>query len=273
MNNLLKRAVTCHNNNGLTQYISVNVDRIMEYIKDDIGRFDAEPPYISIGYYETGDNAKYTVDFPHIDIDIYLSGAISVYDDMALVRHFKNSPGKIYDMYQWIVTYVEEASCAVSFEDIFISISDKIFNILREKLVHELEVPTLENYLRYSPRFVDLKYDSTFLGIVKDYGEKPHCRNTVRLNNRLVVRKPLLLLHKILLRGDVELLIFPDGSIIVNDNLTWLHFDDIYDFGGEEILLFCEKCSNLYKSVNGDIATSDIYSKYEELVEGLLQNL
>ena len=48
MNNLFKRAVTCHNNNGLTQYISVNVDSIMEYIKDDIGRFDAEPPYISI---------------------------------------------------------------------------------------------------------------------------------------------------------------------------------------------------------------------------------
>lgn len=175
-------------------------------------------------------------------------------------------------MYQWIVTYVEEASCDVSFEDIFISISDRIFNHLKE-LVHELEVPTLENYLRYSPRFVDLKYDSTFLGIVKDYGEKPHCRNTVRLNNRLVVRKPLLLLHKILLRGDVELLIFPDGSIIIKDSLTWLRFDEIYDFGGEEILLFCEKCSNLYKSVNGDIATSDIYSKYEELVEWLLHNL
>lgn len=41
MNNLLKRVVTCHNNKGLTQYISVNVDNVMEYIKDDIGRFDA----------------------------------------------------------------------------------------------------------------------------------------------------------------------------------------------------------------------------------------
>ena len=272
MNNLFKRVVTCHNNNGLTQYISVNVDNIMEYIKDDKGKFDSEPSYISIGYYETSDNAKYTIDSPHIDIDIYLSGAISIYNNMALVRHFKNDPGKIYDMYEWIVTYIEEASCAVSFEDIFISISDKIFNYLR-KWVHELEVQTLENYLRCTPRFVDLKYDSTFLGIVKDYGEKPHYRNTVRLNNRLVVRKPLLLLHKIVLRTDVELLIFPDGSIIIKDPLTGLRFDDIYDFWGEEILLLCEKCSDLYKSVNGDISNSDIYSKYEELVEGLLQKL
>jgi hypothetical protein len=265
-------AVSEKNNNGIVQYVSVNVGDMLEYI-DDMGSYAEEPAYISIGYYDTTYKSRYTDEFPCIDINIYLSGAITVYNDMALVRHFKNDPGKIYDMYQWIVTYVEEASCAVSFEDIFISISDKIFNILREKLVHELEVPTLENYLRYTPRFVDLKYDSTFLGIVKDYGEKPHCRNTVRLNNRLVVRKPLLLLHKILLRGDVELLIFPDGSIIIKDSLTWLRFDEIYDFCGEEILLFCEKCSNLYKSVNGDIATSDIYSKYEELVEGLLQNL
>ena len=263
-------AISESNDNGVVQYVSVNIGDMLEYI-NDMEDYDYEPSYISIGYYETGDNAKYTADFPHIDIDIYLSGAISVYNNMAFVRHFKNDPGKIYDVYERIVTYVDEASCSMEYEDIFISISDRIFNILKE-LVHKLEVPTAENLLKYTPRFVDLKYRSTFLGIVVEYGSDTHYNKLIMLNNRLVHNEPLLFLHKIVLGNDEEFLIYPDGSIIVK-GMTWVHFDDIYNFGGTEILLFCEKCSNLYKSVNGDISNEDIYNKYGELIEELLQKL
>lgn len=271
MDDKITRTATCCNDSGIVQYASVKIGNVLEGVKNFPE--DIDLVYIDIGYYDTRDNVEYNVDHPHTDIDICISGDITINDNMSLIRHFGNDPGKMLYLYERLSMLVDTADSSIEYEDIFTNISDRIFGYLKE-WVHPIEVPTVENLLKYTPRFVDLKYRSTFLGIVVEYeGGGTHYNNLVRLNNRLTNHEPLLLLHKLITEHDEEFLIYPDGRIILNSLPLWVNFKAISKFGGEEILLFCEKCSNLYKSVNGDISNEDAYNKYEGLIEELLQNL
>lgn len=272
MDDKITRTATCCNDNGIVQYASVNIGNVLECVKNENLPEDIDPIYITIGYYDTCDNAEYSVDHPHVDIEICISGDITIYDTTSLIRHFENDPEKMLYLYGWLSVLVDDADFSTEYEDIFTNISDRIFGYLKE-WVHPIEVPTVENLLKYTPRFVDLKYRSTFLGIVFEYDGYTHYNKLVRLNNRLVHHEPLLLLHKLIIDHDEEFLIYPDGRIILNNPPFRVRFDVINKFGGCEILQFCEKCSNLYKSVNGDISNEDVYNKYEGLIEELLQNL
>lgn len=132
-------AVSEKNENGIIQYVSVNTKDMLEYI-NDMASYGEEPPYISIGYCDTRDRYPYnTKEFPRIDINMYLSGAITVYDDIAFIRHFKNDPGMMQEIYNHIVLLTNAASYSMNYEDVFVAISNKIFEILKD-WVHPLDV-------------------------------------------------------------------------------------------------------------------------------------
>ena len=265
-------AVSEKNNNGIVQYVSVNVGDMLEYI-DDMASYAEEPAYISIGYYDTTYKSRYTDEFPCIDINIYLSGAITVYDDMAFIRHFNNDPGKILDIYNHIVLLTNVASYSMNYEDVFVSISNKIFEILKE-WVHPLDVSEECGLsVNYSKMFSEAKYKSTFSVSMEKVGREKYCSTVSFVSSEIMQNEPILYLNKTVERNSVEFLIYPGGGIFVKDFPTWQHFDDIKKFGGVRILEFCKECSSYYKSINGDLSKKDSFDKYESLIRDLVQDL
>lgn len=266
-------AVSEKNEKGIVQYVSVNIGDMLEYI-DDMGSYAEEPAYISIGYYDSTYKSRYTEEFPCIDINMYLSGAITVYDDMSFIRHFKNDPGKILDIYNHIVLLTNVASYSMNYEDIFVVISNKIFEILKE-WVHPLDGS--EEYglsVNYGKMFSEAKYKSTFLVSLEKVGREEYCCNTTSfVSSEIMQDEPILYLSKTVERNSEEFLIYPDGSIFVKDFPTWQHFDDIKNFGGVRILEFCEECSSYYKFINGDLSRKDSFDKYESLIRDLTRDL
>lgn len=265
-------AVSEKNNNGIVQYVSVNVGDMLEYI-DDMGSYAEEPAYISIGYYDTTYKSRYTDEFPCIDINIYLSGAITVYDDMAFIRHFKNDPGKILDIYNYIFLLTNAASYSMNYDDVFIAISNKIFEILKE-WVHPLDASEECGLsVNYSKMFSEAKYESTFSVSMEKVGGEKYCNTISFVSSDIMQSEPILYLSKTVERNSVEFLIYPGGGIFVKDFPTWQHFDDIKKFGGVRILEFCKECSSYYKSINGDLSKKDSFDKYESLIRDLVQDL
>lgn len=265
-------AVSEKNNNGIVQYVSVNVGDMLEYI-DDMASYAEEPAYISIGYYDTTYKSRYTDEFPCIDINIYLSGAITVYDDMAFIRHFKNDPGKILDIYNHIVLLTNAASYSMNYEDVFVAISNKIFEILND-WVHLLD-PSEECELsvNHSKLFSETKLRSTFSVSIEKVGREEYCNTVSFVSSEIMQNEPILYLSKTVERNSVEFLIYPDGSIFVKDFPTWQHFDDIKNFGGVRILEFCKDCNSYYKSIGGDLSKEDSFGKYKSLVKDLTRDL
>ena len=261
------------NDNGIIQYVSVNTKDMLEYI-DDMASYGEEPPYISIGYCDTRDKYPYnTKEFPRIDINMYLSGAITVYDDMAFIRYFKNDPGKILDIYNHIFLLTNAASYSMNYEDVFVAISNKIFEILKE-WVHPLDVSEECGLsVNYSKMFSEAKYESTFSVSMEKVGREKYCSTTSFVSSEIMQSEPILYLSKMVERNSVAFLIYPNGSIFVKDFPTWQHFDDIEKFGGVRILEFCKECSSYYKSINGDFSKKDSFDKYESLIRDLVQDL
>lgn len=266
-------AVSEKNNNGIVQYVSVNVGDMLEYI-DDMASYGEEPPYINIGYYDTRDKYPYnTKEFPRIDINIYLSGAITAYDDIAFIRHFKNDPGMMQEIYNHIVLLTDAASYSMNYEDVFVAISNKIFEILKD-WVHPLD-PSEECGLSgdRSKLFSEEKYKSTFSVSMKKVGREKYCSTVSFVSSEIMQSEPILYLSKTVERNSVEFIIYPGGGIFVKDFPTWQHFDDIKKFGGVRILEFCKECSSYYKSINGDLSKKDSFDKYESLIRDLVQDL
>ena len=260
------------NDNDICQYISVNIGEVLDYIKNPEEYGDnSEPAYITIGYYERGKTGMSSMEFPNLDILIYISGAITTYNDIALVRHFGNDPGKLYDLYNEIVPLLNAASSLVDHEHLFSAVSDTIFDILKG-CVHQIDAPK-NNVVTINPRFVDLKYESTFLGFVRQWSGKVYNYKLIDLKNELRKDAPLLWLHMVTVGTDVEFLVYPDGSLIVHDFPTWLHFDDISEFGGVRILEFCKECNRQYKLADGDLTKDGVYDGYEDIVKKLLHDL
>lgn len=266
-------AVSEKNDNGIIQYVSVNTKDMLEYI-DDMASYGEEPPYISIGYCDTRDKYPYnTKEFPHIDINIYLSGAITVYDDIAFIRHFKNDPGMMQEIYNHIVLLTDASSYSMNYEDVFVAISNKIFEIMKD-WVHPLDVS--EEYGLSGDRsklFSEAKYKSTFSVSMEKVDREKYCSTVSFVSSEIMQSEPILYLRKTVERNSVEFLIYPGGGIFVKDFPTWQHFDDIKKFGGVRILEFCKECSSYYKSINGDLSKKDSFDKYESLIRDLVQDL
>ena len=266
-------AVSEKNNNGIVQYVSVNTKDMLEYI-DDMASYGEEPPYINIGYYDTRDKYPYnTKEFPRIDINIYLSGAITAYDDIAFIRHFKNDPGMMQEIYNHIVLLTNAASYSMNYEDVFVAISNKIFEILKD-WVHPLD-PSEEYGLSgdRSKLFFETKLRSTFSVSIEKVGREEYCNTVSFVSSEIMQSEPILYLSKTMERNSVEFLIYPDGSIFVKDFPTWQHFDDIEKFGGVRILEFCKDCNSYYKSIGGDLSKEDSFGKYKSLVKDLTREL
>lgn len=266
-------AVSEKNDNGIIQYVSVNTKDMLEYI-DDMASYGEEPPYISIGYCDTRDKYPYnTKEFPRIDINMYLSGAITVYDDIAFIRHFKNDPGMMQEIYNHIVLLTNAASYSMNYEDVFVAISNKIFEILKD-WVHPLDVS--EEYGLSGDRsklFFETKLRSTFSVSIEKVGREEYCNTVSFVSSEIMQSEPILYLSKTVERNSVEFLIYPDGSIFVKDFPTWQHFDDIEKFGGVRILEFCKDCNSYYKSIGGDLSKEDSFGKYKSLVKDLTREL
>ena len=223
-------AVSEKNDNGIVQYVSVNVGDMLEYI-DDMASYAKEPAYISIGYYDTTYKSRYTDEFPCIDINIYLSGAITVYDDMAFIRHFKNDPGKILDIYNHIFLLTNASSYSMNYDDVFIAISNMIFEILKE-WVHPVDVSEECGLsVNYSKMFSKEKYKSTFSVSMEKVGREKYCNTVSFVSSEIMQSEPILYLSKTVERNSVEFLIYPGGGIFVKDFPTWQHFDDIKNLG------------------------------------------
>ena len=266
-------AVSEKNENGIIQYVSVNTKDMLEYI-NDMASYGEEPPYISIGYCDTRDKYPYnTKEFPRIDINMYLSGAITVYDDIAFIRHFKNDPGMMQEIYNHIVLLTNAASYSMNYEDVFVAISNKIFEILKD-WVHPLDVS--EEYGLSGDRsklFFETKLRSTFSVSIEKVGREEYCNTVSFVSSEIMQSEPILYLSKTVERNSVEFLIYPDGSIFVKDFPTWQHFDDIEKFGGVRILEFCKDCNSYYKSIGGDLSKEDSFGKYKSLVKDLTREL
>lgn len=266
-------AVSEKNENGIIQYVSVNTKDMLEYI-NDMASYGEEPPYISIGYCDTRDKYPYnTKEFPRIDINMYLSGAITVYDDIAFIRHFKNDPGMMQEIYNHIVLLTNAASYSMNYEDVFVAISNKIFEILKD-WVHPLD-PSEECGLSVdrSKLFFKTKLRSTFSVSIEKVGREEYCNTVSFVSSEIMQSEPILYLSKTVERNSVEFLIYPDGSIFVKDFPTWQHFDDIEKFGGVRILEFCKDCNSYYKSIGGDLSKEDSFGKYKSLVKDLTREL
>lgn len=246
---------------------------MLEYI-NDMASYGEEPPYISIGYCDTRDKYPYnTKEFPRIDINMYLSGAITVYDDIAFIRHFKNDPGMMQEIYNHIVLLTNAASYSMNYEDVFVAISNKIFEILKD-WVHPLDVS--EEYGLSGDRsklFFETKLRSTFSVSIEKVGREEYCNTVSFVSSEIMQSEPILYLSKTVERNSVEFLIYPDGSIFVKDFPTWQHFDDIEKFGGVRILEFCKDCNSYYKSIGGDLSKEDSFGKYKSLVKDLTRDL
>ena len=266
-------AVSEKNENGIIQYVSVNTKDMLEYI-NDMASYGEEPPYISIGYCDTRDKYPYnTKEFPRIDINMYLSGAITVYDDIAFIRHFKNDPGMMQEIYNHIVLLTNAASYSMNYDDVFIAISNKIFEILKE-WVHPLDASEECGLsVNYSKMFSKEKYKSTFSVSMEKVGREKYCNTVSFVSSEIMQSEPILYLSKTVERNSVEFLIYPDGSIFVKDFPTWQHFDDIEKFGGVRILEFCKDCNSYYKSIGGDLSKEDSFGKYKSLVKDLTREL
>lgn len=260
-------AEVIYSNKTGTQIVSVNAGDVVNCIKNSGGNtIDDEPPYVSIGYFINDD--EYTKDFPHADIDISINGYITIHDDMALVRHFGKNPAKVYELYGTIVPLINAAgTLAYTHEDILQEISEKLYNILIDNSVIEVDVA------RYNPRFVDLKYESKFLGFVRQWSGKVYNYKLIDLKNEFKANAPLLWLHRVTVGTDIEFLVYPDGSLIINNTPMTLHFDDIREFGGVRILEFCYECNRQYKLADGDLTKDGVYDGYEDLVKKLLHDL
>lgn len=266
-------AISESNDNGVVQYISVNIGDMLEYI-NDMESYDEEPPYISIGYYDTSGKSTYTKEFPCIDINIYLGWAITVYDDIAFIRHFKNDPGKILDVYNHIALLTEAAGYTMNYEEVLIAISNTIFKILKD-WVHPLDASEDCNLSKdRSEMFSEMKYKSTFrVSLEKFYVDDIYCKNVILSRDGIVNSNPILDLHKAIEGNGIDFLIYPDGSIFIKDFPTWQHFDEIQQFGGVRILEFCKDCSSYYKSIGGDLSKEDSFDKYKSLIDDLVHDL
>ena len=266
-------AISEPNSNGIAQYVSVNIGDIQTYINnmEEKGYEEEYYPYISIGYRNTNS----TKEFPNIDIEIYLSGAITVYDDMSFIRHFKNDPGKILEIYNHMVLLTNAASYSMNYEDVFITISNKIFEILKE-WVHPLDVSDMIEDRKIlnlcNKTLSEEKYNSTFMVDLEKVDDNLYYNRNVFSKIEIIPSSPLLWLRKTVGTFSMEFIIYPDGSLFVKDFPTWQHFDDIKKFGGDEILKFCKECSSYYKSIDGDFSKED-YEKYSLLVRRLIWSI
>lgn len=276
MENLVQ---TC-NSGDITQYIYVNN-------KPDVVCDCYTPALISIGYFENGENAACTKEFPHIDIDIYIDGTINIYNYISLVRHFGNDPGKLYDLYNDIIPLVNAARSSMHNIDVFSNVTDKIFETLKT-WSHKIYLKNINGMvLKHDPSMSDLKYGSTFLGFTRRLDGKLYSYKLITLNDRIEDNEPIVWLHRVTLNVDIEFLIYPNGNIIINNPPFRMSFDDIREFGGVRILEFCKDCNNLYnlyiKNLNEDngiyklhgnnLNCKNSYKKYENLVRKLLQDL
>lgn len=177
----------------------------------------------------------------------------------------------MYELYNTIAPLVTSAFYSIDHYDLLSAISDKIFNILKD-WSHGIYLPKT-NVSDRAIRFADIKYGSKLLGFVRKWNGDFHDYKLIDMKNSLMVDAPLLWLHVIKTGSDIELLVYPDGSLIVDNFPIRTYFDDIRDFGGVRILKFCKECNELYRICGGNLSSEEVYNRYEDLVNHVLHDL